>query len=186
VRCAARGRFVDSLSRSDAPALLPGHGPATRRPLPSTGSPRHGFPGFTGTMERSDSRPSFPSHFVSFARRLLPRAPVFVTPTKPDAGLGPGVFGSGHPSAACGYRGGDGRASQVPGEPSCAYALFSDPGRSGRGRSLHRAAVAPARSTTKATHESVISGLNRTALALAVYASPAGLLAEDARLASGC
>ena len=48
-------------------------------------------------MERSDSRPSLPSHFVAFARRLPPRAPVFVAPRKPDAGLGPGVFGSGHP-----------------------------------------------------------------------------------------
>src|SRR5262249_16667601 len=48
-------------------------------------------------MERSDSRPSLPSHFVAFARRLPPPAPVFVAPHKPDAGLGPGVFGSGHP-----------------------------------------------------------------------------------------
>jgi hypothetical protein len=85
----------------------------------------HEFPGLTGTMGRSDSRPFFPSHFVSFARRLLPRAPVFVTPAKPDAGLGPGVFGSGHPSAACRYRGGNGRASQVPGEPPFPFAMFS-------------------------------------------------------------
>jgi len=48
-------------------------------------------------MKRSESRPSVPSHFVAFARRLPPRAPVFVAPHKPDAGLGPGVFGSGHP-----------------------------------------------------------------------------------------
>jgi hypothetical protein len=32
----------------------------------------------------------------------------------------------------------------------------------------------------------VLSGLNRPALALAVYASPRGLPARDARLASGC
>jgi hypothetical protein len=50
-------------------------------------------------MERSDSRPSLPSHFVAFARRLPPRAPVFVAPHKPDAGLGPRVFGSGHPQS---------------------------------------------------------------------------------------
>src|SRR5262249_15205392 len=36
---------------------------------------------------------------VAFARRLPPRAPVFVAPHKPDAGLGPGVFGSGHPQS---------------------------------------------------------------------------------------
>jgi hypothetical protein len=97
MRCATRGRLVDSRSGFDAPALLPGHGPATRRPLPSPGSSRHEFPGFSGTTERSDPRPSLPPRFVAFARRLPPRAPVFVAPHKPDAGLGPGVFGSGHP-----------------------------------------------------------------------------------------
>src|SRR5437762_3196634 len=47
--------------------------------------------------------------------------------------------------------------------------------------------MAPARSTTKATHESVVSGLNRTALALAVYASPGPLLdrTQDALLVAG-
>ena len=99
MRCATRGRLVDSGSGFDAPALLPGHGPATRRPLPSPGCSRHEFPGFSGTMERSDSRPSVPAHFVAFARRLPPRAPVFVAPHKPGAGLGPGVFGSGHPQS---------------------------------------------------------------------------------------
>src|SRR5262245_23616392 len=54
-------------------------------------------PRSSGTTERSESRPSLRSHFVAFARRLPPRAPVFVAPHKPDAGLGPGVFGSGHP-----------------------------------------------------------------------------------------
>src|SRR5436305_11115133 len=92
MRCATRGRLVDSGSGFNAPALLPGHGPATRRPLPSAGSSRHEFPGFTGTMGRSDSRPSVPSHFVAFARRLPPRAPVFVAPRKPDAGTGPVAF----------------------------------------------------------------------------------------------
>ena len=96
MRCATHGRFVDSGSRFNAPALFPGHGPATRRPLPSPGFLRHEFPGFRGTMERSESRPTLPSHFVAFARRLPPRAPVFVAPHKPDAGLGPGVFWSGH------------------------------------------------------------------------------------------
>src|SRR5579871_1938129 len=78
MRCATRGRFVDSGSRFNAPALLPGHGPATRRPLPSPGFSRLEFPGFTGTMERSDSRPSLTSHFVAFARRLPPPEPVVI------------------------------------------------------------------------------------------------------------
>jgi hypothetical protein len=50
-------------------------------------------------MERSDSPRPVPSRFVSFARRLPPLAPVFVAPFKPDAGLRPGVFGSGNPDA---------------------------------------------------------------------------------------
>jgi hypothetical protein len=88
---------VDSCSRFNAPALVPGHGSATRRPLPSPGCSRHAFPGCRGTRERSESRPSLPTHVVAFARRLPPRAPVCVAPHQSDAGLGPGVFGSGHP-----------------------------------------------------------------------------------------
>jgi hypothetical protein len=34
---------------------------------------------------------------VSFARRYHAGAPVFVSPLRPDAGLGPGVLGCGHP-----------------------------------------------------------------------------------------
>jgi hypothetical protein len=70
---------------------------------------------------RSSRRTSFPSlgdttpcACVRFSR-------------KPDADLGPGVFRSGNPAARrC--RDGNGRNSQVPGEPLRAYALFSDPG----------------------------------------------------------
>ena len=47
--------------------------------------------------------------------------------------------------------------------------------------------MAPERSTTKAPHDSVISGLNGTALALAVYASPGPLLdrTQDSLLVAG-
>src|ERR1019366_4743086 len=151
MRYATRGRLVDSGVESNASALLPGHGTAARRPLPSTGSSRHKFPGFPGTMERSDSRPSVPTRFVSFAGRLPLRAPVFA-PAKPDAGLGPGVLGQATPRA-CRYRSGDGRASQVPGESSCTYALFSDPGRTATHQALRCASAAPVRITTKAPHE---------------------------------
>ena len=150
MRYATRGRVVDSESRYKVLAPFPGHGPATRRPLPSPGSLRHKFPGFTGTMERSDSRTSVPPSFVSFGRRLLPRAPVLVAPHKPDAGLGPGVFGSGHPQKPAFVEGETHGRPKFLGDPSCAYALFSDPGRTGRTRPLRCADMAPARSTTKA------------------------------------
>jgi hypothetical protein len=44
-------------------------GPHFQLTLPSTGSPRLGFPGFLGTTARSDSSASVPRHFVAFARR---------------------------------------------------------------------------------------------------------------------
>ena len=58
----------------------------------------------------------------------------------------------------------------------CAYALFFDPGRTEPIRPIQWDGMAPARNTTKAPHDAVISGLNGTASALAVYASSAGLL----------
>ena len=49
---------------------------SSRRPLPSTGSLRDRFPGFSGTMGRSDSPPSIPAG--SFPRPAVPsRAPCF-------------------------------------------------------------------------------------------------------------
>src|SRR5207249_7210216 len=44
----------------------------TRRLLPSTGSGRLPFPGFRGTMRRSDARPPLPPRSVAFARRYHP------------------------------------------------------------------------------------------------------------------
>ena len=58
---------------------------------------------------------------------------------------------------------------------SCAYALFSDPGRTDAPGQYVAIDMAPVRATTKAPRDSVISGLNGTASALAVYASSSGL-----------
>ena len=93
MRCATRGRFVGSGSRFNAPALLPGHGPATRRPLPSPGSRRLQFPEFGGTMGRSDSLRTVTTAFPCRSPVVTPAgASVFVSPLKPDAGLRPGAF----------------------------------------------------------------------------------------------
>src|SRR5262249_30344365 len=68
---------------------------------------------------------------LAFVWRYHSGAPVFVPPTASDADAGPGAFGFGSSAPTAG---GDGRVSQVPGKPLCAYALFSDPGRTGHTR----------------------------------------------------
>ena len=61
---------------SMSPTSFPHSGPLPRRPLPSTGSRRARFPGFIGTMSRSDSPLSIP--VGSFPRPAVPsRAPYF-------------------------------------------------------------------------------------------------------------
>jgi len=87
-------------------------------------------------MRCSDSLTSLPPCFVSFARRLPSLAPVFVTPAKSDADLGPGGLGLAPPHEASSWRDGDARASQVPGEPFCACALLLDPGETNATRPL--------------------------------------------------
>ena len=81
--------------------------------------------------------------------------------------------GGQHLALEC--RAGNGRASQVPGGSSCAYAVFSDPGGTERARPLRRVGAAPASAYDEGSRDSVISGLNSTAWALAVYASPSPL-----------
>jgi len=134
-------------------------------------------------MKRSESRPSVPSHFVAFARRLPPRAPVFVAPHKPDAGLGPGVFGSGHPQGLSLSRR---RRSGVPsswGTPIARLPCSVDAGRTAGTRPLRCRGVAPGMCKAEAPAKG-LSALNSTAFGLAAYASPGGLPRPDARLAS--
>jgi hypothetical protein len=61
--------FVDTGSGFCAPAMFPPNSSAARRPLPSTGFPRVGFPSFHGTMERSDSLPPSRRASLCFAWR---------------------------------------------------------------------------------------------------------------------
>jgi hypothetical protein len=78
------------------------------------------------------------------------------------------------------------RASQVPGGPRCACAVFFDPGGTGppgRNRVVRRG---PRADKTEGSPRVGISGLHSTAWTLAVYASSGGLPHRDARLASGC
>src|ERR1700720_3754333 len=77
--------------------MFPPNGSATRRPLPSVGSLRVRFPDLVGTMRRSDSLRTVSPRLVVLRLAIPPRASVFVSPTRPDAGLGPGAFGLAAP-----------------------------------------------------------------------------------------
>ncbi len=92
-----------------------------------TGSSRSEFPGTDGTMRCSDALPLLSPHFVSFVWRYHP---VRLSSFLPQARrrLGARSFCDWQPPASS-YRDGNDRASQVPGQPLCAYALFFDPGR---------------------------------------------------------
>lgn len=86
------------------------------------------FPDFNGTMECSDSQPSIPRHFVSFARRYrrVPTVRSRARGVHTRTGLG-----FGHPVSLTGSSlviDGDDWASRVPVQPQYVHALLSDPG----------------------------------------------------------
>src|SRR5262249_16789220 len=72
----------------------------------------------------------------------------------------------------------------VPGEPWRPCAVFFDPGRTGHTRPIAVCRRGPRYVHDEGSRDKYLSRLNSTALGLAVYASPAGLPAEGARLAS--
>src|SRR5260370_34737097 len=80
---------------------------------------------------------------------IPPLASVFVSPLQPDAGRGPGALSLAAPLQW--LRNGDAPISQVPGEPCCAYALSSDPGRTAFARPFQCLGMAPAMATATAS-----------------------------------
>jgi hypothetical protein len=102
-------------------------------------------------------------------RLAIPRfAPEFAPSDRDARSWAPGSWYSG--SRAGSFRGG-GRVSQVPGQPFCPYALFLDPGRTEDVRPLRRLDMAPACVNNEGSRDEKVSGLDHTALGLAVYAS---------------
>jgi hypothetical protein len=91
---------------------------------------------------------SLSPRFVAFAWRYHALRLSFRShrPRTPTAGRG---FTIRSPWPDC-YAWRRSRTSQVPGEPSCPYALFFDPGRTTRIRPIRCAGTAPVMSTTKA------------------------------------
>ena len=125
------------------------------------------FPRLDDSMRCSDSLPPVSPRFVAFAWRYHPRA--WFAPSGRDAQpWAPGSWCSG---SRAGNVGGGGRVSQVPGQPLCPYALLLDPGRTEDARPLRRLDMAPARVINEGSRDEKISGLDHTALGLAVYAS---------------
>ena len=134
-------------------------------------------------MRRSDSRPPLPPHFVAFAWRYHACACRFA-PSGPAPDRGPGVCGRAVPRPDLIAW----RRSGLPGSWGTLVCLrpVLRPRQDRRTRPLRCVGTAPAQCHDEGSHESVISGLNHTASALAVYASQGGLPHHHARLASGC
>ena len=84
------------------------------------------FPRFDDTMGRSDSRPSISPRFVVFARRYHPLRRICSQRSRRTI---VGIGELSDPGSRAGIRGGNGRASQVPGEPLWSLSVLSDPGR---------------------------------------------------------
>jgi len=99
-------------------------------------------------MGRSDSLNVFGTGFLVVRRPLPPRASVFVSPHGPNAGRGAwGHWVRRLPVRSLSRR--NVRASQVPGEPWCAYAVFLDPGGNASPMAVGRSVVAPASGNNK-------------------------------------
>jgi len=162
-------------------------GATDRLPLPSTGSRREQFPGVIGTTRSSDFSPPFPLHFVLLRSAVPPHRPAFARapPGRPRRALGglgqPGLPFTGLPWV---------EAARYPRflvDPLAFVPCSSTPRGPARSGLLSTAPMLPSAPTTaSAPPTTLISGLNRTARPLAVYASQPGSPRIRARLASGC
>jgi len=98
-------------------------------------------------MRCSDSLPPVSPCFVY--RLAIPTdASVFVSPIRSGADLRAWSFTLATPQSH--FTTGNDRVSQVPGEPFCAYAVLSDPGRTGCSRPIRCIGMASVHRTTKA------------------------------------
>jgi hypothetical protein len=160
------------------------HKSRTDIPLPSPGSPRFRFPCFHGTMRMRDHSPPVPPRCVAFAWRYYKCAWLFA-PIRSQAhdrrARSPYI---GHsPTAESTRR--DDEFSQVPGEPCCACALFSDPGEPalpGHTAGRHGPTRIRRRGlSTRGNFGAPLQGISTRCLRFAAWITP-----HHARLASGC
>src|SRR5712671_1369613 len=180
---------VDTISSSDALGMFPPSRPTTRRPLPSP------FPGNRVPVVRVPllrryyetlRLPVVLPAVLRFLRLAVPLlAPVFVSPQGPAPAKGPGTFGSGSsttPAFKEMETTGSPRFLENPDVPLPCSPTPAGPTHQAISMRRH----GPRSGNDEGSKREVISGLNRTASALTVYASPGGSPAQDARLVSGC
>ena len=164
--------------------MFPPNGSVTRRPLPSPGSSRVEFPGFLGTMRRSDSLPPVPPRFVSLRLAIPSRVACVRSRSGPTPTGGQGFVVRLSPAP-------DVVEMETQGVPSSWGTLMClCPVLRPRQDRYHQAIAVRRRGPRvmqrRRLPRVMLSRLNSTASALAVYASPGGSPAQDARLASGC
>jgi hypothetical protein len=112
--------------------------------------------------------------------------PVRLCSSLPPARRRPGGLGySGLATPCQSLSRGSRRASQVPGEPPLCLRRVLRPRRDRRHQALAVRRRGPRSDKDEGSPRVVLSGLNSTAWALAVYASSRPLPGRDARLASG-
>lgn len=126
--------------------------------------------------------PNVPPAALRCLRLAVPAGTPVFAPCCPTSAARPGALQLATPRQ---ISAGDAGISQVPGEPSCTFALALDPGRT-IPPSHSEFRCCPRSFHDEGSRKSHISRLDPTALALAVYASPRRLPKQDARLASGC
>jgi len=166
---------------SEHPPKSPCNGSLKRRPLPSAGSigpvppPRRYY--------ETLGLPAVPLAALRCLRGAIP-------PFRPVCSQRPGraAVGSGElvfrvPSRKIG---GNGRVSQVPGQPLCPYAPFLDPGRTEDARPLRRLDMAPARVNNEGSRDEKDFGARSHGLGTGCLRFAVAVARHPARLASGC
>src|SRR5437667_10699129 len=174
---------VDMSPSSDALAMFPSNDSAMRHPLPSPGSLRVRFSWFLGTMECSDALCPYRRASLPSLGDTRPCACLRFS-LRPDAGRGPGAFGSGSSPPAFP----DGRPQGLSGSwgtPVCLCPVLG-PRQDRSARPYDVYGMAPVCGDDKGSYDEALSGLDSRASARAVYASPLRSPQDDARLASGC
>src|SRR5438552_1501386 len=156
--------------------MFPSSGSMTRHPLPSPGSGWITVPLLPRYYEVL-RRPTAPRAALRCLRLALPtRAPVFVSPASPTPAWGLEFSGLATPQTDSFEMetAGTPRFLENPSVPMPCSLTPEGPNSSGHKRSRH----GPRTQHGEGSYKTVISGLNGTASALAVYASFARLLAS--------
>jgi hypothetical protein len=174
---------VEMVSDLGMSGIVPLRRSAIRRPLPSTGS----F-GSVPRLHQYFGALRLPAALPAALRCLRLAVPLFALvlrsrrrPSAATAGQGLGVTGC----PSCRSTRGDGRTSQVPGEPRCAHALLFDPGGTSAPGHLG-ASVLPSAATTTSAPTTTTFGAPSHGLLTRCLRFVTTITRGHARLASGC